>query len=144
MSFVTKFEFDDIIFCTERAFYSLPNHTRIPLFLYRVLKSVRLFQPDLNIFSTFFFVFWALVPWSKSTSKKVTFWNLKACFKSAPPDLLIPGIKVRLKKAVRTLIPGIKKGVFRYVTWFLITFRKLNYRCDRCNRFSVVKKLLMS
>jgi hypothetical protein len=31
------------------------------------------------------------------------------------PDLLIPGLKVQLKRAVQTLIPGIKKAAFRYV-----------------------------
>ncbi len=45
-----------------------------------------------------FLILWELVPWSLSTSETVTFWTL-------------PGIKVRLKKSVHTLIPGIKKGV---------------------------------
>ncbi len=48
--------------------------------------------------------------------QKVTFWTLKACLKSVPPDLLIPCIKVRLKKVVHTLIPGIKKG-FSGMQW---------------------------
>jgi hypothetical protein len=56
-----------------------------------------------------FLILWELVPWSLSTSETVTFWTL-------------PGIEVRLKKSVHTLIPGIKKGVSRYNLFIFLKY----------------------